>query len=229
MLTEVVRQTARLGLDGLWRDLRAEIETRLLLVPSGLHPPLIARQLLVSGEDHRSARHGGFDVIAMLRAAWRCVFFGKREGASTIEQQLVRVLTNRFELTLNRKCREILLASRMAEVLTKADIAGLYLTTAYYGWGMNNFHEACSRLGFSPIALSLDEAAELVARLKYPEPRVMSEKRRVQIERRRAHLLRLFEKHRSDGTYEHLTQSAPSKALQGRALSARPPAAVSPA
>jgi membrane peptidoglycan carboxypeptidase len=200
---------------------------RRLVLAGRPQPPLLAKQLLVSGEDHRSGGHGGFDPIAMLRAAWRWLFFGRREGASTIEQQLVRVLTNRFERTFRRKFREVLLASLLAETFTKTEIAGLYLSVAYYGWRMNSFHDACFRLDFSPATLSLGQAAELVARLKYPEPRATSGRRRGQIYRRCAHLLNLYEAHRRDGTYDHLTRPWEGEAVHSGALVGKASAAPS--
>jgi membrane peptidoglycan carboxypeptidase len=218
LLTHLARIIARSALGGAWRELEAEIERRRVHLSGSPRPPLIARQLLVSGEDHRSGRHGGFDLHAMLRAVWRRLFYARSEGASTIEQQLVRVLTNRFERTFRRKLREILLASLVAERFAKTEIAGLYLSVAYYGWKMNCFLDACCRLGLAPALLSLDQAAELVARLKYPEPQMASVGRRTQIRRRCAHLLTLYEVHRSVGTYDHLNQPWQGEAVYGRAV-----------
>src|SRR5690348_10551479 len=69
-------------------------------------PSWIVQALLISGEDHRFFGHCGIDPIAVCRAIWRGVVLGHREGASTIEMQLVRVVTGRFERTLTRKLRE---------------------------------------------------------------------------------------------------------------------------
>ena len=61
------------------------------------------------------------------------MFFHKHEGASTIEQQLVRVLTNDYERTLKRKLKEIYLASHLRKYADKETIAIAYLDIAYYG------------------------------------------------------------------------------------------------
>ena len=66
-------------------------------------------KLLISGEDHRFFYHIGFDFIAIARAIKNRVLYNKVEGASTIEQQLVRVLTNDYQRTFSRKIREIFL------------------------------------------------------------------------------------------------------------------------
>src|SRR5262245_58755153 len=86
-------------LDADWGAVRARIEGeagRLADSPE-LAPPVVVQRLLVSGEDHRHGRHPGFDCVAIGRAIWRRLTQGANEGASTIEQQIVRVTTNRYE------------------------------------------------------------------------------------------------------------------------------------
>ena len=61
-------------------------------------------KLLISGEDHRFYYHLGFDTIAICRALRNRLIYNRIEGASTIEQQLVRVLMNDFEKTYKRRC-----------------------------------------------------------------------------------------------------------------------------
>lgn len=165
-------------------------------------PPLIAQKLLISGEDHRFFSHPGFDLIAICRAVYRWVFLGLVEGASTIEQQLVRVLSGRYERTLTRKCNEILLATLITTVIPKHVLPSIYLNVGYFGWRMNNFGQACVRLRLTPHSMSYYEAANLVARLKYPEPRMASPERRTQIERRAHHLLNLYSLHVSTSVYK---------------------------
>lgn len=181
-------------------------------------PPIIAQRLLVSGEDHRHARHPGFDLIAIGRACWRWLSRGTHEGASTIEQQIVRVLTERYERTLVRKLREIVLATLVAQRYPKRCLPAVYLAIGYYGWRMNGYSQACRRLGLSSHSPSLDEAARLVARLKYPQPRKSSAHKESQIERRGKHLRALYQRHRLDGTHRHLDDSA----LRNRPTSLEP-------
>jgi membrane carboxypeptidase/penicillin-binding protein PbpC len=169
-----------------------------------LVPPLVAQRLLVSAEDHRHRCHPGFDIYAICRAIFRHFTSGRREGGSTIEQQIVRVVTNRFEPTLRRKLREIMLASLVAAHFPKSVSPSVYLTIGYYGWQMNNYVQACRRLRLHPSYLSLDEAAAIVARLKYPEPRISPPQRLMQIEQRMKYLKRLYWIHIADGTYDHL-------------------------
>jgi len=182
---------------------RIDRECALLLKYPDLAPPLVAQQLLVSGEDHRHGWHPGFDIVAILRAVWRRLFFGSREGGSTIEQQLVRTITGRYERTFCRKLREIFLAMLVAAHF-KVKAIPRFTFLSLLRQAMNGYREACQRLELVSAFLTMDEAAALVARLKYPEPRVPPSSRTLQIHLRGKHLLRLYRRHLHDGIYEHL-------------------------
>jgi membrane carboxypeptidase/penicillin-binding protein PbpC len=133
-----------------------------------ISPALVT--MLIVAEDHRFGRHPGVDPVSICRAVWRTLFCGRREGASTIAMQLVRVLTGRYERTLRRKFVEMCLAVRLTKYVRKADIPKFYLLVAYYGWRMNGLAQASLRLKIDLSAMTEFEAASIVARLKYPEP-----------------------------------------------------------
>lgn len=168
-------------------------------------PSRVVQALLLSAEDHRFFSHRGVDPIAVVRACWRNLMFGRREGASTIEMQLVRVLTGRFERTASRKMREAALATLVGSVVPRADIPAMYLRVAYYGTAMVGFSTACKRLGLAPYSLTIIQAAGLVARLKYPEPRRMNSAARARIERRTRHLLCVYARHAGGRVHSGLT------------------------
>lgn len=205
MYYRIIRFIAKKFLSDDWIFVRMRMQSELekLSREPEYAPSLYAQQLLVSGEDHRHARHYGFDPHSMCRAAWRLIIGQSREGASTIEQQIVRVITGRYERTLARKLREILLASLIAETYPKSIIPSVYLQIGYYGWQMNGYRSACQKLQYNPKNMLVYEAAELVARLKYPEPQAVPSKRYSQIKLRRYHLMNLREKHLLDGTYKY--------------------------
>jgi membrane peptidoglycan carboxypeptidase len=154
-------------------------------------PPVAAilPVLLIAGEDRRFYRHNGIDFVAIVRACWHWLSQGAHEGASTIEMQLVRVVTGRTERTAERKIREMALALLVSSVVPKTEIPLLYLRVAYFGWRMNGLGEACGTLGVDPTALTPRQAAGLVARLRYPAPRSLGRRRWQQIEARGEHLL----------------------------------------
>ena len=169
-------------------------------------PSFLAQQLLISGEDHRFFGHGGIDLIAVCRAVWRGVVFRRPEGASTIEMQVVRVVSGRYERTLARKVKEMALATLVTRAIPKEALPAIYLRLGYFGWRMNGFSAACRRIGRCPESLTPTDTARLVARLKYPQPREISAYRQAQIDIRARHLLRLHARHRLDHTYLELVR-----------------------
>jgi membrane carboxypeptidase/penicillin-binding protein len=155
-------------------------------------------KLLISGEDHRFRYHLGFDIIAILRAVKNRLLHDKIEGASTIEQQLVRVLTNDFDKTFKRKVKEIFLSTTLSRLVPRKDIPTIYLHVAYYGTGMNGLDQVFKKLDIdNSQVISTELCAEIIARIKYPEPTNNNLRRLSQIEMRKNHLLALYNKHSS--------------------------------
>jgi membrane carboxypeptidase/penicillin-binding protein len=217
ILAAIVRTFARVLLQRDWLFVHSRVDELIAFhrTHPKLVPPLVAQRLLVSAEDHRHGCHPGFDIYAICRAIFRHFTSQRREGASTIEQQIVRVITNRFDLTLRRKLREIMLASLVAVHFPKSVSPSIYLAIGYYGWKMNNYIQACHRLRLQPNNLSLDEAAAIVARLKYPEPRISPPRRVMQIEQRMKYLERLYWTHIANGTYDYLGVPKHGSAFRG--------------
>lgn len=150
-------------------------------------------QFLIIGEDRRFYRHIGFDIIAIFRAIRNRILYNKREGASTIEQQLIRVLTNQFEKSYRRKLKEIILATKLKRLLSKKQIALLYLKLAYYGTEKQGLEQVLSSYNLkSSDYLSIEICAGIVARLKYPEPLANNSFKLKQIEKRMKHILKLY-------------------------------------
>ena len=172
-----------------WRKLERDLSAANTLEP---FVPNVAQHVLILAEDHRFFRHGGVDIISICRAIWRRASNQSIEGGSTLEQQLVRVLTGRYERTLKRKFREICLATLVTRVIPKTDIPRVYLCVAYFGWSMNGFGQACDRLGFNPRRLTVAQAADVLSRLKYPQPKFLSRDRAHSIQRRRSYLVGLY-------------------------------------
>ncbi len=189
-----------------WEILISRIETKFgeNIEFASFVPPLIVQEILISAEDHRHCYHCGFDLRAICRAIWRRLTRKSREGASTIDQQLVRTVLSKYDYTLQRKIKEILLAILLKKRFGKSAIPSMYLMEGYYGWRMNGYFQACERLNVEPRCVSLNEAAQIVARLKYPEPRDAPRSRIIQIDRRVHHLIGLYHVHRINGNYGHL-------------------------
>lgn len=126
--------------------------------------------VLIEAEDRRSAYHFGVDPIGMLRAVWAYLVSGHVQGASTIEQQLVRVVTGRYEPTAIRKVREQLLAVALARHRPKLSIASAYLAIAFYGSGYIGLDGLRSKFGRHLHRVSEKQALRFVSQLKYPRP-----------------------------------------------------------
>ena len=150
---------------------------------------------LVVAEDHRYFHHPGFDVLGICRAIYRNTFQGKMEGASTIEQQLVRVLVEDYRYSYKRKIKEIYLASRLREIADKKTLASVYLEIANYGTDYKGLASILNKFNTNIHEdLPNEVCADVIARLKYPEPRVSNTERIAQIEQRKRHILRLYSK-----------------------------------
>lgn len=150
-------------------------------------PALVA--MLIAAEDHRFGHHLGVDPISICRAVWKSLLFGKKEGGSTIAMQLVRVITGRYERTIGRKITEMYFAVRLTRHVPETDLPKLYLTVAYFGWKMNGLAQTSRRLKSNLSCISELEAASIVARLKYPEPRTHDKKRLNKINTRTRYLI----------------------------------------
>jgi membrane peptidoglycan carboxypeptidase len=145
--------------------------------------------MLIAAEDHRFWSHPGVDLQSLTRATWKIVRGANIEGGSTIAMQLVRVLTGRYQRTLTRKFIEIFFALCITKLIGKNDLPRMYLTVAYYGWQMNGIKQAAKRLNFDQKFITSYQAAEIVARLKYPEPHTPSIDRLEKIRNRANYIL----------------------------------------
>ncbi len=130
-----------------------------------MSPYLIAATLAT--EDKNFYTNPGFDLPAMFRALWQNYTTGEvASGASTITQQLARILLlepdERYEQTVERKAREIILAREITRKYTKDQILELYLNEINYG-NISYGAEAAANTYFDTSAkkLNLAESAFL--------------------------------------------------------------------
>ncbi|HFK5511078.1 TPA: biosynthetic peptidoglycan transglycosylase [Elizabethkingia anophelis] len=150
---------------------------------------------LVIAEDKRFYTHIGFDIIAIFRAIRNRIFYNKIEGASTIEQQLIRVLTHQYERTFRRKIKEIVLAIKLKEILTKKEIALLYLKLAYFGTNKQGLENILHSFNLKlDDELSDEVCASIIARLKYPEPKSKISNKHLLINKRTNYLIKIYKK-----------------------------------
>ena len=97
-------------------------------------PPLMIKAFLAT-EDNRFYTHPGIDPIGIIRAASIMIMTGERkQGASTITQQVARNFFLTREKTFIRKIKEIFLAWHIEQNLTKNEILTLYLNKIPLGY-----------------------------------------------------------------------------------------------
>jgi 1A family penicillin-binding protein len=135
---------------------------------SEISPWLIKATLAV--EDRRFYQHAGFDLKGLVRAAWVDVrHMSKREGASTLTQQLARNLYLNHQRTWTRKLKEAWYAIRLEQTYSKDEILQMYLNQIYYGHGAYGA-EAAAQMYFGKPAkdLTLSESALLAGIPKGP-------------------------------------------------------------
>ncbi|MBS0640318.1 MAG: PBP1A family penicillin-binding protein [Proteobacteria bacterium] len=153
--------------------LLSELATeRRIFVPIAAMPPLV-RQAFISAEDQNFYLHRGVDPLAIARAAAFDLLHygsGKRPvGASTITQQVAKNMLLDSQMTLSRKAKEAILATRIEENLTKDRILELYLNEIYLGLGAYGVAAAAQAYFNKPLdRLTLAEVAFLGALPKAP-------------------------------------------------------------
>ncbi|MEN8790539.1 MAG: transglycosylase domain-containing protein [Flavobacteriaceae bacterium] len=123
---------------------------------------------LVATEDVRYYEHSGIDARGTLRAM---VFLGQRGGASTISQQLSKLLfTKRRSGGVGRiiqKIKEWVIAIRLERQYTKEEIMSMYLNEYDFGFNADGIRSAARiYFGKEPNALKIEESAVLVGMLK---------------------------------------------------------------
>ena len=137
----------------------------------GIHDvPEIMKQAILSAEDERFYQHGGVDTLGVLRAAYsNLVSGGKRQGASTITQQVAKNFFLSSEKTYSRKLYEALLSFKIEHNLSKDQILELYINQIYLGQRAYGFGAAAQiYFGKQLGDLTVAEAAMLAGLPKAP-------------------------------------------------------------
>lgn len=143
-------------------------ENRVNIRYSDLSPHLITS--LVATEDERYYKHSGIDFRGLIRAVAK---LGKAGGASTITQQLAKMLFNEpasnIVERIMQKLQEWIIAVRLERYYTKEEIIAMYFNRLDF---VNNAVgvKSAANVYFSkePNELLLEEAATLVGMAKNP-------------------------------------------------------------
>ena len=133
--------------------------------------PQSLEDAVVAIEDRRFHSHRGVDVRGVLRALWTNLMEGDAlQGGSTITQQYVKqAYMGDRDRSFATKAREVVLATRVEERLSKDEILHRYLSTVYFGGGSYGVGAAAQSYFRKAVSeLTLSESALLAAVIRAP-------------------------------------------------------------
>lgn len=143
---------------------------RRTVVPFEKIPDVMKRAVLAA-EDAGFYQHEGVNYLAIARCAVKGLLRGGVAcGGSTITQQVVKTFLLPTDWRVKRKVKELFLAPRLEQNLSKDEILFLYLNQIYFGHRRYGVEEA-SRFYFGKgIAdVTVGEAATLAGLIQSPE------------------------------------------------------------
>ncbi|RYG62232.1 MAG: PBP1A family penicillin-binding protein [Alphaproteobacteria bacterium] len=108
-------------------------ERRIWVPYNEIPKPVV--QAYLAAEDTHFFEHSGYDLKAILRAMLVNVMTDRKQGASTITQQVAKTYLLSSERTYTRKIKELILSWRIEKAYTKSEILELYLNRIYLGNG----------------------------------------------------------------------------------------------
>ncbi|WLT06105.1 penicillin-binding protein 1A [Gilliamella apis] len=125
-------------------------------------PPVVVNAVIAT-EDARFHEHFGIDPIGIVRAMYVGLKQkGFSQGGSTITQQVAKNFFLTPEKSISRKVKEMIIAIRMEQELSKDEIMALYLNMINFGSRAYGIAAASfTFFGKTPDQLTIDEAALL--------------------------------------------------------------------
>lgn len=132
--------------------------------------PAVMKQAILAAEDDRFYEHIGIDYTGIIRAAASNLLSGgKKQGASTITQQVARNFFLTSEKTYTRKLYEALLSLKIEHNLGKDKILELYINHIFLGQRAYGFGAAAQIYFGKPLQqVTIAEAAMLAGLPKAP-------------------------------------------------------------
>jgi membrane peptidoglycan carboxypeptidase len=148
----------------------------------GVQPPARFTEALVATEDHRFYSTPGVDPLAVARLIAGDITGHADQGGSTLEQQLAKNLYTAGRSGFLVETEQVVLAVKLDQKYSKAQILQMYAEIAYYGNLYYGLQEAsCGYFGVQPSQLTWPEAALLAGVVNAPtadDPRTNPENAR---------------------------------------------------
>ncbi|MBI5266714.1 MAG: transglycosylase domain-containing protein, partial [candidate division Zixibacteria bacterium] len=143
-------------------------ENRALTPLADIPPAMV--QMLIASEDREFYEHWGINVRRTLTVAVTNILHWRLEaGASTLTQQLARMLFLSPRKTLERKAKEALTAIKLERTYSKDEILEMYLNQHYFSKGAYGV-SAAARMFFNKRVpeLNYNDCAVIIGLLKAP-------------------------------------------------------------
>ena len=131
--------------------------------------PLKVRQAVLAAEDKSFYSNKAFSVTGILRAAFNNLTGGSLQGGSTITQQYAKTAFLTPSRTIQRKVRELVIAIKLENELSKDQIFESYLNTIYFGRGSYGVMTASQQYFNRTVdQLTISQAAVIASILRSP-------------------------------------------------------------
>ena len=131
--------------------------------------PLKVRQAVLAAEDKSFYSNKAFSVTGILRAAFNNLRGGSLQGGSTITQQYAKTAFLTPSRTIQRKVRELVIAIKLENELSKDQIFESYLNTIYFGRGSYGVMTASQQYFNRTVdQLTISQAAVIASILRSP-------------------------------------------------------------
>ncbi|PWH05963.1 penicillin-binding protein [Brachybacterium endophyticum] len=163
-----VAQTSRVYFSDGKTEMGQFSEVNRTIIPNDEMPQTV-KDAVVASEDSSFYENRGVSPKGIARALWNNLSGGSRQGASTITQQYVERYYTGTTTSYAGKVKEMIMALKADQELSKDEILSRYLNTIYFGRDAYGI-QAASQAYFGKDAKDLDEseAALLVAVIPAP-------------------------------------------------------------
>ncbi|NNE80224.1 MAG: PBP1A family penicillin-binding protein [Silicimonas sp.] len=145
-------------------------EQRRIYIPFDEIPDLV-KQAFISAEDKNFYEHAGFDLRGIAAAMYEAIESRGESvrGASTIPQQVAKIIYFGSERAIERKIKEIIQANRMVTTIGREKILEIYLNEIFLGQNAYGVAAAAQTYFNKTLTeLNTEEAAYLAALPKAP-------------------------------------------------------------
>ena len=132
--------------------------------------PLRLRYAVMAAEDKNFYSNRAFSVTGLISAvADNVLTFGKGRGGSTITQQYAKTAFLTPERSIQRKVKELVIALKLENAMTKDQILENYLNTIYFGRGSYGVQTAAQQyFNRNANQLSISQSAVIASILRSP-------------------------------------------------------------